>query len=197
MPRERSRDLNEKLAEKVDAYKLVPKLSECLACGKCAGICPVAALNPSYNPRQIIRDVLSGNEERWISSEEIWRCFWCAGCYTVCPADIPFPLLIMQLRYRAIERGYGLKYIAPFKRFALRAREDALTFAPGAKGRERIKKIRSSIGEEPWPAVSDKARSEYCELFEMTGTNRWLEEIKEEDEKPVTLKYVDGRIVSE
>ena len=197
MPRERSRDLNDKLAENVDAYKLVPNLNNCLSCGKCAGICPVAALNPSYNPRQIIRDVLSGNEERWISSEEIWRCFWCAGCFTSCPADIPFPLLIMQLRYRAIERGYGLKYIAPFKRFALRAREDGLTFAPGAKGREKIVKIRRDIGAEPWPEISEKARAEYSELFEITGTTRWLEEIKEEDEKAVDFRYSDGRIVSE
>lgn len=197
MRRERSRDLNDKLAAKVDAYKLVPDLNKCLACGKCAGVCPVAALNPSYNPRQIIRDVLSGNEERWLSSEEIWRCFWCAGCYTVCPADIPFPLLIMQLRYRAIERGYGLKYITPFKKFAVRAREDALTFAPGAKGREKIMNLRCEIGADPWPAISEKARIEYAELFEITGTNRWLEEIKEEEEKPVELRYTDGRIVSE
>ena len=197
MRRERSRDLNDKLAEKVDAYKLVPNLNNCLACGKCAGVCPVAALNPSYNPRQIIRDVLSGSEERWLSSEEIWRCFWCAGCYTVCPADIPFPLLIMQLRYRAIERGCGLKYITPFKRFAVRAREDALTFAPGAKGREKIMNLRREIGADSWPAISEKARKEYAELFEITGTNRWLEEIKEEDEKPVELRYTDGRIVSE
>jgi len=197
MPRERSRDLDEKLAEKVDAYKLIPNLNECLACGKCAGVCPVAALNPSYNPRQIIRDVLSGNEERWISSEEIWRCFWCAGCFTVCPADIPFPLLMMQLRYRAIERGYGLKYIVPFKRFGLRAREDALTFAPGAKGRERIAKIRRDIGVDPWPEVSEKARAEYAALFEITGTDRWLDEIKEEEEKPVGFRYSGGRIVSE
>lgn len=197
MPRERSRDLKDGLAEKVDAYKLVPDLGRCLACGKCAAVCPVAALNPSYNPRQIIRDVLAGNEERWVASEEIWRCFWCAGCHTVCPADIPFPLLIMQLRYRAVAKGYGLKYITPFKRFAQRAREDALTFAPGAKGRERIMKMRDAIGAEPWPAVSEKARQEYRELFEMTGTDRWLDEIREEDEKPVDLRYTDGRIVSE
>lgn len=172
-------------------------MRECLACGKCAGICPVAAITPSYNPRQVIRDVLAGSEERWLASEEIWRCFWCANCYTVCPADIHFPLLVMQLRYRALEKGYGLKYIAPFRRFALRAREDALTFAPGAKGRERIKDIRAGIGAEPWPAVSEKAASEYRELFDLTGTTKWLDDIARDEEKPLRPGYVEGRIVRE
>lgn len=197
MTRERSRNLKENLADKVDAYKLVTNLKDCLACGKCSGICPVAALHPSYNPRQIIRDVLAGNEERWLASEEIWRCFWCANCYTVCPADIHFPLLMMQLRFRALEKGCGLKYFIPFKRFALRAREDALTFVPGEKGRKRIMKIREEIGVEPWPEVSEKAKAEYRELFDLTGTTQWLEEIAGKDEKEVSLQYADGRIISE
>ena len=58
-------------------------------------------------------------------------------------------------------------------------------------------KIRRDIGAEPWPEISEKARAEYSELFEITGTTRWLEEIKEEDEKAVDFRYSDGRIVSE
>lgn len=194
MSRERPRDPGDRA---VDIYNLVPNLGECLACGKCAGSCPVAALSPSYNPRQIIRDVLAGNEERWLASEEIWRCFWCANCYTVCPADIQFPLLMMQLRYRALEKGFGLKYIVPFKRFALRAREDALTFAPGEKGREKIMRIRKGIGANPWPEVSEKARAEYRELFELAGVEQWLDEITSGEERPVCLRYVEGRILVE
>jgi heterodisulfide reductase subunit C len=198
LPREREQKRVSSLYKQVDFYQLVENLENCLQCGKCVGICPVAGLSPSYNPRQIIRDILSGNEERWLKSEEIWRCFWCAGCYTVCPSDIHFPLLMMQLRYYAAEKRYGLKYLLPFKRFALRAREDGLTFAPGSeKGRSKIMKIRSGIGLAPWPHVSEKAREEYGALFDMTGTTDFLNSIREEDEKPVNLTYLEGRIIGE
>ena len=37
MPREKERDLDKKLYEKVDHYGLVPNLEACLTCGKCVG----------------------------------------------------------------------------------------------------------------------------------------------------------------
>ncbi len=197
MPREKYRDKVEGLFKKADMYNLVENLETCLACGKCVGNCPVASLNPSYNPRQIISDVLNGEAQRWLQSEEIWRCFWCAGCYTVCPNDIHFPLLMMQLRYLAAENNYGVKYIMPFKRFALRAIEDGLTFAPGEKGRQKIMRYRSNIGAAPWPEISEKAIAEYKELSDLTGATEHLQNITDEDEKPVEFKYLEGRITGE
>ncbi|NMC27748.1 MAG: 4Fe-4S ferredoxin [Syntrophomonadaceae bacterium] len=197
MPREKYKDKAENLYKQVDAYNLVENLETCLACGKCVGNCPVASLNPSYNPRQIISDVMSGEARRWLDSEEIWRCFWCAGCYTVCPNDIHFPLLMMQIRYMAVENNWGLKYIMPFKRFALRAREDGLTFAPSEKGREKIKRYRRNLGVSEWPEISAKAQAEYKELFDLTGTTEFLEKLSDEAERPVRFKYLEGRIVGE
>jgi len=197
VPRERDTQWVKGLDKIVDRYKLVGNLDACLTCGKCVGNCPVAAITPSYNPRQIIRDVLMGNLSRLVEGEEIWRCFWCANCYRVCPSDIHYPLLMMQIRYKAIEHNFGLKYVLPFKRFALKAREDAMTFVPGDKGKERIMKIRSEAGMTPWPEVSDKAKSEYQALFDLTGTTEWLEALDESKEKPVEFKYREGRIIYE
>lgn len=197
MPREKYQDHDENLRDQVDAYKLVENLETCLACGKCVGNCPVASLTPSYNPRQIISDVLNGNAERWLGSEEIWRCFWCAGCATVCPNDIMFPLLMMQLRYLAIEKKYGLKYMMPFKRFGLKARVDGLTFVPSERGQEKIRRLRTNLGVSPWPEISEKAKAEYKELFDLTGATAYLESLDEQDEKPVDLRYSEGRITHE
>ena len=197
MSREREKDLSGDFYAEVDAYQLVPNLSECLACGKCTGGCPVAALTPSYNPRQIIRDVATGNTDKVLESEEIWRCFWCAGCYMGCPVDIHFPLLMMELRYRAVARNRGLKYVLPFKKFALRARQDGLTFVPSPKSRERIMELRRDMGVTPWPEISDKAKEEYTALFDLSGTTAWLEAIEMASAEPVRSTYSEGRITGE
>jgi len=102
---------------------------------------------------------------------------------------------MMQIRYLALASRHGVKYFTPFKRFAQRAREDGLTFAPGSpKGRERIMKIRSSIGLSPWPEISDRAREHYKALFDLTGTTVFLESVKEGEEEPLPLTYMEGRI---
>jgi heterodisulfide reductase subunit C len=197
MVRERDKDWTDDLYKKVDCYDLVDNLEQCLQCGKCVGNCPVAAITPSYNSRQIIRDILIGNMERLIKSEEIWRCLWCANCYRVCPVDIHFPFLMMELRFKALEYHYGIKYVFPFKKFALRALEEGLTFVPGTKGREKIMNLRSTIGEEPWPLVSDKAKNEFKAIFDLTGTTEWIEALNEESDNPVIFTYREGKIVDE
>lgn len=166
-----------------------------MQCGKCVGVCPVASLSPSYNSRQIINDVLNGQQERWLKSEEIWRCFLCSACYTLCPVDIDFPNLMIQMRYLAIENKYGLKYMTVFKRIAKAACQDGLTFVPAStKNRDRIKKIRTGIGLSPWPEISEKAREEYKALFDLTGTHSFLEAVDEGDERPLDLAYAEGRV---
>jgi len=197
MSREREAEAIEGFYEEVDTYGLVPNLRQCLQCGKCTGGCPCAAISPSYNPRQVIREILAGNADKLLKSEEIQRCFWCASCYMGCPVDIHFPLLMMQLRYRAFERGLGLRYLAPFKKFSLRARTDGMTFIPSPKNQERIKKLRTDMGVVPWPEISEKARADYAALFDLTGTTAWLESIPDEFEDNVTFEYVEGRITHE
>lgn len=194
MPRERDKDWDENLSKKIDRYHLAENLEQCLQCGKCTGNCPVAALTPSYNPRAIINDILSGTSKRLLDSEEIWRCLWCANCYRVCPVDIQYPLLMMQLRYDALENGYGLKYVVPINKFAFRAMEKGLTFVPGQKGIEKIMQLRTSIGTDPWPQVSEKAINEYRQIFEQTGAKAWMEKLENTPEKPVRFSYREGRI---
>ncbi|MDD4549912.1 MAG: 4Fe-4S dicluster domain-containing protein [Syntrophomonadaceae bacterium] len=197
MPREKDRDWDDNLYSKIDHYNLVENLEQCLQCGKCTGNCPVAAITPSYNPRVIVNDILAGSSVRLLDSEEIWRCFWCANCYRLCPVDIHYPLLMMQLRYMALENGYGLKYVLPINKFTFRALEKGLTFVPGKRGVEKIMRLRTSIGVEPWPQVSEKAIREYRAIFEQTGAKAWMENIQNMTEKPVRFSYLEGRMANE
>lgn len=192
---ERSREWREGFQKEIDPWKLVNNLRACMACGKCVGSCPVAALTPSYNSRQIIRDVLLGNKDRIVESEEIWRCLWCASCYVACPANIHFPTLMMLLRFCALEEGYGIKHVRVFKRFALKAREDGITFVPGKSKLERLAALREKIGLTPLPEVSERAKEEYKALFDLTGTTSWLLSLDEKTEKEVQLTYREGKLL--
>jgi heterodisulfide reductase subunit C len=145
----------------------------------------------------IINDILSGNTSRLLDSEEIWRCFWCANCYRVCPVDINYPFLMMQLRYLALENGYGLKYVNPINKYAFRAFDEGLCFVPGAHGVERIKKLRSSINVVPWPEVSEKAKKEFREIFELTGAYDWMKDIESKQEKELRMSFAQGGITNE
>lgn len=197
MPKVVNEDQVANLYQQIDHYDLVENLEQCLQCGKCTGNCPVAAITPSYNPRAIVNDILAGYPTRLFDSEEIWRCMWCANCYRVCPVDINYPFLMMQLRYMALENGYGLKFVLPIDKFTFRAMEKGLTFVPGQRGVEKIMRLRTSIGVSPWPEISEEAINQYREIFEQTGAKQWMENLGEMTEKPVRLSYLEGRITNE
>ncbi|MDR3565756.1 MAG: 4Fe-4S dicluster domain-containing protein [Negativicutes bacterium] len=195
MKRELAKNWSEEFRQAIESAGLTEDLYHCLTCGKCVGSCPVAAITPSYNPRQIIREVLLGNFSRLVNSEEIWRCFWCATCASTCPSEIKFPMLMLMLRYYALQHGSGRKYAVVFKRFVDKAKEDGVTFLPySAKRLEKITALRVSLGLKPLREVSAAAKKEYAVLYELSGTSEWLNELEAAAEGPLALTFAPGRI---
>jgi heterodisulfide reductase subunit C len=194
VPREYDRNWNEDLYNNIDRYNMVKNLEQCLQCGKCTGNCPVAAITPSFNPRDIINDVLTGRAARLLDSDEIWRSMKCGTCYRGCPVDISFPSLVFELRFNALENGYGQKYVNLANKFVFRAMDYGLTFVPGKKGMERIMKLREGIGIEPWPTVSPQACEQLKAIFEQTQALQYMEKLSNDTQKPLRLSYEEGRI---
>ncbi|MDD4802252.1 MAG: 4Fe-4S dicluster domain-containing protein [Syntrophomonas sp.] len=197
MSREYDRDWDPDLYKKIDKYNSVKNLEQCLQCGKCTGNCPVAAITPSYNPRAIINDILAGSTARILDSDEIWRCMKCGTCYRGCPVDISFTSLILELRFAALESGHGQKYVVPANKFVFRSMEYGINFVPGKRGMERVMKLRSDMGVEPFPKVTPEAIEQFKAIFEQTQTLRYMEKLKTDTEKPLRLSYAEGRIVNE
>ncbi len=81
-------------------------LKTCFACGVCTAGCPVAEIDPAYNPRRIIRMVILGMRQQVLSSEMIWLCSTCYTCYAHCPQDVRFTEIMKVLREMAVEEGY-------------------------------------------------------------------------------------------
>jgi len=78
----------------------------CFACGLCTASCPVADIDPEYNPRRIIRMVLLGMRKEVLSSNLPWLCTQCYTCQAHCPQNVKFSDVMKALRNMAVREGY-------------------------------------------------------------------------------------------
>jgi len=78
----------------------------CFACGLCTASCPVADIDPEYNPRKIIRMVLLGMRKEVLSSNLPWLCTQCYTCQAHCPQNVKFSDVMKALRNMAVREGY-------------------------------------------------------------------------------------------
>ena len=78
----------------------------CYQCGTCASSCPVAKLSSQFNPREVIKLALLGDEEEILGGDAIWLCCSCYNCQERCPQKVEIADVIYALRNMAIERGH-------------------------------------------------------------------------------------------
>ncbi|MGD9130071.1 MAG: 4Fe-4S dicluster domain-containing protein [Candidatus Bathyarchaeota archaeon] len=89
-------------------------LTSCYQCGTCASSCPVARLDSSFNPREIIKLSLLGEKEEVLSGDAIWLCCSCFNCQERCPQNVEIADLIYALRNIAVEAGNSPNIYADF-----------------------------------------------------------------------------------
>lgn len=87
----------------------------CTECGRCTAVCPAAAAGAPLNPKELIlslRDRMHGHNadkpliDGVVSKEALWACTTCGVCTKVCPAQIPTPDIIVNMRrHLALEQG--------------------------------------------------------------------------------------------
>lgn len=166
------------------AMGFVNEAEKCLQCGKCTGQCPAAAVTPSYNPRKMIRDLVNGNIKRLISSVELWQCFFCSGCYSVCPMDINFPFFIFMLRLAAMSQGYGWEDVKMLEGYAENDYlKSGITVGPQERNpyvlenRGDITKIRVKAGLSPKRNVTKKAIDEINMISDLSGMTKMMGQI--------------------
>jgi len=166
------------------AMGFVNEAEKCLQCGKCTGQCPAAAVTASYNPRKIIRDLVNGNIKRVLSSAELWQCFFCSGCYSVCPMDINFPFFVFMLRLGALNEGFGWEDVKQLESYA---EKDYLRDGITVSSRERnpfvvdtigdISKIREEAGLPSKRKVTDRALAEINMISDLSGMTSFMKKI--------------------
>jgi quinone-modifying oxidoreductase subunit QmoC len=77
---------------------------ECLQCGSCSGICPIAPFM-DYTPRRLINMVREGFKYEALHSRTVWLCASCYACTVNCPAGIHITDVMYALKRVAIKEG--------------------------------------------------------------------------------------------
>ena len=77
---------------------------ECLQCGSCSGICPIAPFM-DYTPRRLINMVREGFKDEVLHSRTVWLCSSCYACTVNCPAGIHITDVMYALKRVAIKEG--------------------------------------------------------------------------------------------
>ena len=93
----------DEVAEKIGLEEIKP----CYACGSCTGVCPVHDVIDDFDPRRIIHMILLGMRKEVLSSDLIWFCCFCNSCFFVCPQQIKFSRVAMELRKMATDESHA------------------------------------------------------------------------------------------
>ncbi len=77
----------------------------CYHCHKCTAGCPTA-FAMEYGPDRILRLIQFGQQERLLTSRDIWLCLGCEMCGAHCPNEIDIGEVMIALKDAAERAGY-------------------------------------------------------------------------------------------
>ncbi|MBN1296291.1 4Fe-4S dicluster domain-containing protein [bacterium] len=77
----------------------------CFACSTCTAGCSVRHVTDRFNPRRILRMIMTGQREAVLHSEAIWLCSSCHTCDERCSQGVHIPAIIIALRNIAAREG--------------------------------------------------------------------------------------------
>lgn len=78
---------------------------DCVECGKCTSVCPVAKYDEEFAPRRIVLRALEGLAEEMTEDKDIWSCITCEMCNEMCPYEVDYSEFIRKLRSEAVLMG--------------------------------------------------------------------------------------------
>ncbi|RLG34793.1 hypothetical protein DRN97_01475 [Methanosarcinales archaeon] len=81
----------------------------CYQCGECTGVCPMRRVS-KFSPRSFVYNFFASSDSEHasfnIGEQSQWNCLICENCYIICPQEVDFPALILNLRTEG-EEGAG------------------------------------------------------------------------------------------
>ena len=84
---------------------LEDELKECMQCGTCSGVCPVATYSDSTGPRKLFAWIAAGDVRKALHSDHLWLCTSCAACTDNCPKKLHTSSMVGGLKQMALDHG--------------------------------------------------------------------------------------------
>jgi len=78
---------------------------DCVECGKCTTVCPVAKFDQSFAPRTIVLRAMEGIVDNIAKDKDVWTCTTCEQCNSMCPYKVDYSGFIRGMREQATECG--------------------------------------------------------------------------------------------
>jgi Fe-S oxidoreductase len=78
---------------------------DCVECGKCTSVCPVARVDPNFAPRLIVVRAIEGVETNLANEKDMWSCITCEMCNDMCPYKVDYTGFIQGMRSEAAKAG--------------------------------------------------------------------------------------------
>ncbi|HJX04715.1 MAG TPA: hydrogenase iron-sulfur subunit, partial [Thermoplasmata archaeon] len=78
---------------------------DCVECGKCTTVCPVAKFDSNFAPRTIVLKAMEGIVDNIAKDRDIWTCTTCEQCNAMCPYKVDYSGFIRGMREEAAEFG--------------------------------------------------------------------------------------------
>ncbi|MDP2182027.1 MAG: heterodisulfide reductase-related iron-sulfur binding cluster [Actinomycetota bacterium] len=91
------------LAEHFD----VALLGKCYSCEACKDDCPVCKVDTTFQPTEIIGELVRGNLDAVIADSQLWKCLECYTCQELCHSDIGMAETFRKLKELAMASGSG------------------------------------------------------------------------------------------
>lgn len=93
--------------EQLAMYFDVSLLGTCYSCLACKDDCPVCKIDPSFQPTEIIGDLIRGRLDDVVAEGQLWKCLECYTCQELCHSRIGMAETFRRLKEIAMERGTG------------------------------------------------------------------------------------------
>ncbi|MGQ4912388.1 MAG: 4Fe-4S dicluster domain-containing protein [Candidatus Thorarchaeota archaeon] len=79
-------------------------LLNCYQCGRCTSACPVAEIEPMFNPRLFLQKILLGDTSM-ATEHLVWNCLTCEQCEVRCPEHVKIPQILILAKVRGLMEG--------------------------------------------------------------------------------------------